>query len=129
MQLKGQPVVDEDRDKVYGGVGYSFGPMYVGVGYPGQDLGMERREYFGHGASWGMTDKLCVPDTYQIIGYEVSPGRDSLDVADTYCFGPGYTLAGGFFAYDAGRDTSGPHQRGHNPTLVEALTDDVKAFA
>ena len=50
-------------------------------------------------------------------------------MAGNYSFGPGYTLVGGFFAYDADRDTSGPHQRGHNPTLVKALTDDVKVFA
>ena len=127
-QLKGQGAGDEDYDKVYAGLGYSYGPVYVGVAYLGDASGMEQRDYVGVGASLSLMDDLYVAITYQSLDYEMSPSRESLDVAATYSFGSGYTLIAGLFTYDADVDTSDLHHIGHNLTLVKALTGNVKVF-
>ncbi|MDE0207940.1 MAG: porin [Candidatus Tectomicrobia bacterium] len=127
-QLKGQAEGDEDYDKVYAGLGYSYGPVYVGVAYLGDSSGMEQRDYVGLGASLSLMDDLYVAVTYQSLDYEMSPNRESLDVAATYSFGSGYTLIAGLFTYDADVDTSDLHHIGHNLTLVKALTGNVKVF-
>ena len=127
-QLKGQGEGDEDYDKVYAGVGYSYGPVYVGVAYLGDASGMEHRDYVGLGASLSLIDDLYLAVTYQSLQYDVSPDRESLDVAATYSFGQGYTLIAGVFTYDADVDTSDLHHFGHNITLVKALTGNVKVF-
>lgn len=127
-QLKGQDAGDEDYDKVYAGLGYSYGPVYVGVAYLGDASGMEQRDYVGLGASLSLMDDLYVAVTYQSLDYEMSPNRESLDVAATYSFGSGYTLIAGLFTYDADVDTSDLHHIGHNLTLVKALTGNVKVF-
>ena len=127
-QLKGQGAGDEDYDKVYAGLGYSYGPVYVGVAYLGDASGMEQRDYVGLGASLSLMDDLYVAVTYQSLDYEMSPNRESLDVAATYSFGSGYTLIAGLFTYDADVDTSDLHHIGHNLTLVKALTGNVKVF-
>jgi len=127
-QLKGQGAGDEDYDKVYAGLGYSYGPVYVGVAYLGDASGMEQRDYVGLGASLTLMDDLYVAVTYQSLDYEMSPNRESLDVAATYSFGSGYTLIAGLFTYDADVDTSDLHHIGHNLTLVKALTGNVKVF-
>ena len=129
VQFKGQAEGDEDFDKVYAGVGYSYGPVYVGLGYLGQDMGTDRREYAGLGASLSVTDDLYLAVTYQAIEYDLGPDADSLDVAATYAFGSGYTLIGGFFTYDADTETSDQDHAGYNLTLVKALTGNVKVFA
>ena len=128
-QLKGQSESEDDYDKIYAGVGYSYGPVYVGLGYLGQDLGMDRREYLGLGASLSVTDDLYLAVTYQTIEYDLGPDADSLDVAATYSAGSGYTVIAGYFTYDADRDTSDQHHVGYNLTLVKALTGNVKVFA
>ena len=127
-QLKGQGAGEEDYDKVYAGLGYSYGPVYVGVAYLGDASGMEQRDYVGLGASLSLMDDLYVAVTYQSLDYEMSPNRESLDVAATYSFGSGYTLIAGLFTYDADVDTSDLHHIGHNLTLVKALTGNVKVF-
>ena len=129
-QLKGQGEgVDDDFDKVYAGVGYSYGPVYVGLGYLGQDMGTDRRDYAGIGASWNVTGDLYLAITYQSIQYDLDADEDSLDAAATYSFGTGYTLIAGFFTFDDDTDTSDPHHVGYNLTLVKALTGNVKVFA
>ena len=128
-QLKGQGEGDEDYDKVYAGVGYSYGPVYVGVAYLGDASAMEHRDYIGLGASLSLIDNLYLAVTYQSLQYDVSPDRDSLDVAATYSFGSGYTLIAGVFTYDADVDTSDLDHFGHNITLVKALNGNVKVFA
>lgn len=127
-QLKGQSEGDEDYDKVYGGLGYSYGPVYVGVAYLSDASGMEQRDYVGVGASLSLIDDLYLAITYQSLDYEMSATRESLDVAATYSFGSGYTLIAGLFTYDADVDTSDLHHIGHNLTLVKALTGNVKVF-
>lgn len=130
VQLKGQPEGDEDYDKVYAGVGYSYGPVYVGLGYLGQDMGTDRRSYVGLGASWSVTDDLYVALTYQTIEYDVSADEESLDVAATYSFGKGFTLIGGFFSYEDDTGASHPKDHvGYNLTVVKSLTGDVRVFA
>ena len=129
VQLKGQGTGDEDYDKVYAGVGYSYGPAYVGVGYLGQDMGMDRRDYIGIGASLNVTDDLYLAVTYQSLQYDMTPDRETLDVAATYAFGSGFTLIGGLFTYDPNNDTSDLDHIGYNLTLVKALTGNVKVFA
>jgi predicted porin len=129
VQLKGQNEGDEDYDKVYAGLGYSYGPVYVGVAYLGDASAMEHRDYIGLGASLSLTDDLYLAVTYQSLQYDVSPDRDSLDVAATYSFGSGYTLIAGVFTYDADVDTSDLDHFGHNITLVKALNGNVKVFA
>ena len=128
-QLKGQAEGDEDYDKVYAGVGYSYGPVYVGIAYLGDSSGMEHRDYVGLGASLSLIDDLYLAITYQSLQYDVSADRESLDVAATYSFGSGYTLIAGMFTYDTNTDTSDLDHIGHNITLVKALTGNVKVFA
>ena len=67
VQMKGQSGGDEDYDRVYAGVGYSYGPVYVGLGYLGDATSMEQRDLFGLGASWSVTDDLYLAVTYQSI--------------------------------------------------------------
>ena len=137
VQLKGQAAGNEDFDKVYAGVGYSYGPVYVGLGYLGQDMGTDRRDYVGLGASLNVTDDLYLAVTYQSIQYDIADNQDSLDVAASYSFDGGYTLTAGIFIYDDddfdvdyanGVDTPAPHF-GHNLTLIKSLTSDVRVFA
>ena len=128
-QLKGPGEGDEDYDKIYAGVGYSYGPVYVGVAYLGDDSAMEHRDFVGLGASLSLIDDLYLAVTYQSLQYEDSADRESLDVAATYSFGSGYTLIAGVFAYDANVDTSDLDHVGHNLTLVKALNGNVKVFA
>ena len=128
VQLKSQAGIDDDFDKVYAGVGYSYGPVYVGLGYLGQDMGADRRDYAGLGASLSLTDDLYLALTYQAIEYDLASDADSLDVAATYAFGPGYTLIGGIFTYDHD-DADADDHVGYNLTLVKALTGNVKVFA
>ena len=120
---------DDDYDKVYAGVGYNYGPVYVGLGYLGQDLGNDRRDYVGLGASLSLTDNLYLGVTYQSLQYDVASDQETLDIAATYSFGPGYTLIAGMFTYDTDDNTSDLHHVGHNITLVKALTGNVKVFA
>ena len=109
VQLKSQ-AGGEDFDKVYAGVGYSYGPVYVGIGYlahemapkvtemlrlqdPGPDHGhgpyvekvktsqdRGRREYIGLGASLNVTDDLYFAITYQSVQYDM--GRPDRDTLD-----------------------------------------------
>ena len=127
VQLKGQGGGRDDFDKVYAGVGYSYGPVYVGLGYLEHDMGTDRQRYAGLGASLSLTDDIYFAATYQAIEYDVGADADSLDVAATYAFGSGYTLIGGVFTYDHD-DADAKDHVGHNLTLVKALTGNVKVF-
>ena len=124
-QFKGQSEVDEDFNEVYAGVGYSYGPVYLGVAYLGVADG---DDFFGLGASWNVTDDLYVGATYQSIQND-GPDEYSLDLAASYAFDMGFTLTGGFFTYDDDTETSDPDHRGYNLTLIKALNDNVKVFA
>ena len=128
-QLKGQNEGEEDYDKVYAGLGYSYGPVYVGVAYLGDSSAMEHRDYVGLGASLSLMENLYLAVTLQSLQYDDSPDRESLDVAATYSFPQGYTLIGGVFTYDADVDTSDLDHIGYNLTLVKALNSNVKVFA
>lgn len=127
VQLKGQDggTGPEDYDEVYAGVGYSYGPVYVGLGYRGVADGTD---FTGLGASLSVTDDLYLAVTYQSIQIPDGPDQDSLDVAATYSFRGGYTLIAGIFTYDRNSD-SDLKLFGNNLTLVKALTDNVKVFA
>ncbi len=125
VQLKGQDSGADDFDQVYAGVGYSYGPVYVGLGYMGDEAG--QRDLAGIGASLNVTDDLYLAVTYQAIQYDTGPDGDTLDLAATYSFGSGYTLIAGVFTYDNGEDTS--KHFGNNLTLVKSLTSDVRVFA
>ena len=129
IQVSGQDEGAEDFDKVYAGVGYSYGPVYVGLGYLGQEMETDRRDYIGLGASLNVTDDLYVAATYQSIQHDVASDEYSLDVVASYDFDMGYTLTGGFFEYDADTETSDPAHRGYNLTLIKALNNNVKVFA
>ena len=129
VQLKGQEESDDDFDKVYAGVGYSYGPVYVGLGYLGQDMGTDRRDYVGLGASLNVTDDLYFAITYQSVQYDMSPDRDTLDLVGSYSFAAGYTLTAGIFTYDPNTDTSDPDHLGYNLTLIKSLNDNVRVFA
>ena len=129
VQLKGQEESDDDFDKVYAGLGYSYGPVYVGLGYLGQDMGTDRRDYIGLGASLNVTDDLYFAITYQSVQYDMSPDRDTLDLVGSYSFGMGYTLTAGIFTYDPDADTSDPDHMGYNLTLIKSLNDNVRVFA
>ena len=130
VQLKGQGGGDEDYDRVYAGVGYSYGPVYVGLGYLGDATSMEQRDLFGIGASWNVTDDLYLGLTYQSIRHDDSnPNGETLDVAASYSFDGGYTLTGGFFTWDQNTDTSDPDHLGYNLTLIKSLNDNVRVFA
>ena len=127
-QMKNQNEGDEDYDKVYAGVGYTYGPVYVGVAYLGDASAMEHRDYVGIGASLSLIDDLYIAVTFQSLEYDESPDRETWDVAATYSFGKDYTLIGGVFVYDDDVDTSDPQHTGYNLTLVKALTGNVKVF-
>ena len=127
VQMKGQSESDEDYDRVYAGVGYSYGPVYVGVGYMGDAT--TQRDLFGLGASWSVTDDLYVAITYQAIEYDMDVEGDTLDVAASYSFAGGYTLTGGFFTYDPNADIPDPDHLGYNLTLIKSLNDNVRVFA
>ena len=129
VQMKGQDESDEDYDRVYAGVGYSYGPVYVGVGYMGDAT--TQRDLVGLGASWSVTDDLYVAITYQSIQKDMEMATDSetLDVAASYSFDRGYTLTGGVFTYDPDNDTSDPAFLGYNLTLIKSLNDNVRVFA
>lgn len=130
VQLKGQGGGDEDYDRVYAGVGYSYGPVYVGLGYLGDATSMEQRDLFGIGASWNVTDDLYLGLTYQSIRHDdPKPNGETLDVAASYSFDGGYTLTGGFFTWDPNTDTSDPDHLGYNLTLIKSLNDNVRVFA
>ena len=130
VQLKGQGGGDEDYDRVYAGVGYSYGPVYVGLGYLGDATSMEQRDLFGLGASWNVTDALYLGVTYQSIRHDdPNPNGETLDVAASYSFDGGYTLTGGFFTWDPNTDTSDPDHLGYNLTLIKSLNDNVRVFA
>ena len=130
VQLKGQAESDDDFDKVYAGLGYNYGPVYVGLGYLGQDMGTDRRDYVGLGASWNVTDALYLAVTYQSVRRDdPNPNGETLDVAASYSFNRGYTLTGGFFTYDPNNDTSDPDHLGYNLTLIKSLNDNVRVFA
>ena len=135
VQLMGQDPDSgaNDFDQVYAGVGYSYGPVYVGLGYMGDEA--RQRDLAGIGASLNVTDDLYLAVTYQAIQYDTGPDGDTLDLAATYSFGSGYTLIAGVFTYDNGRDPStatdeDPSKKhfGHNLTLVKSLTSDVRVF-
>lgn len=152
VQLKGQ-TGGEDFDKVYAGVGYSYGPVYVGIGYLAHEMAPEvtemlrlqddgmyvekvitsqdqgGRDYIGLGASWNVTDALYVAITYQSVQYDMGPDRDTLDLVGSYSFGAGYTLTAGIFTYDPDTDTSDPDHTGYNLTLIKSLNDNVRVFA
>lgn len=132
-QLKGQhDEGTEDFDELYAGVGYSYGPVYVGIGYLGRETAADRHDYVGLGASWSVTDDLYLAVTYQSIQHEQTQDQETLDVAATYSFGLGYTLIGGFFSYENGKDASDPELLGlvgYNLTLVKSLTSNVRVFA
>ena len=131
VQLQGQDAgtgvgsKSEDYDQVYAGVGYSYGPVYVGLGYMGVADGPD---YAGLGASLSVTDDLYLAVTYQSIQVPDGPDQDSLDLAATYSFRGGYTLIAGIFTYDRNSD-SDLKLFGNNLTLVKALNDNVKVFA
>lgn len=127
VQLKGQDggTGPEDYDEVYAGVGYSYGPVYVGLGYRGVADGTD---FAGLGASLSVTDDLYLAVTYQSIQIPDGPDQDSLDVAATYSFGTGYTLIAGIFTYDRNSD-SDLKLFGNNLTLVKSLTSNVRVFA
>jgi len=130
VQMKGQSEGDEDYDRVYAGVGYSYGPVYVGLGYMGDATSMEQRDLFGLGASWSVTDDLYLAVTYQSVQHDdPNPNGETLDVAASYSFDGGYTLTGGFFTYDPNSDTSDPDHLGYNLTLIKSLNDNVRVFA
>lgn len=129
VQVSGQDEGAEDFDKVYAGVGYSYGPAYVGLGYLGQEMETDRRDYIGLGASLKVTDALYVAATYQSIQHDVASDEYSLDLVASYSFDMGYTLTGGFFEYDSDTETSDPAHRGYNLTLIKALNNNVKVFA
>ena len=129
VQLKSQNVGDEDYDQVYAGLGYSYGPVYVGLAYLGDSSGMEQRDFLGIGASLSLTDDLYIAVTMQSLQYDVSPDQETLDVAATYSLGSGFTLIGGIFTYDGNADSSDAEHVGYNLTLVKALTGNVKVFA
>ena len=67
-QLKGQGAGDEDYDKVYAGLGYSYGPVYVGLAYLGDASEMEQRDFVGIGASLSLIDDLyiCMQSTLNL---------------------------------------------------------------
>ena len=127
VQLKGQDegTGPEDYDEVYAGVGYSYGPVYVGLGYRGVADGTD---FAGLGASLSVTDDLYLAVTYQSIQIPDGPDQDSLDVAATYSFRGGYTLIAGIFTYDRNSD-SDLKLFGNNLTLVKSLTSNVRVFA
>ena len=130
VQMKGQSEGDEDYDRVYAGVGYSYGPVYVGLGYMGDATSMEQRDLFGLGASWSVTDDLYLAVTYQSVRRDdPNPNGETLDVAASYSFDRGYTLTGGIFTYDPNNDTSDPDHLGYNLTLIKSLNDNVRVFA
>ena len=140
VQLKGQKagtenygVGPEDYDRVYAGVGYSYGPVYVGVGYMA-DATEKQRDLFGIGASWSVTDDLYLAITYQSVQYDMTSDhdasdRDTLDLVGSYSFGTGYTLTAGIFTFDPNTDTSDPDHMGYNLTLIKSLNDNVRVFA
>ena len=127
VQMKGQSESDEDYDRVYAGVGYSYGPVYVGVGYMGDAT--TQRDLVGLGASWSVTDDLYLAITYQSVQYDMAPDRETLDLAGSYSFGAGYTLTAGIFTFDPDVDTSDPDHMGYNLTLIKSLNDNVRVFA
>ena len=129
VQLKDQKAGDEDYDKVYAGLGYSYGPVYVGLAYLGDSSGMESRDFIGLGASLSLTDDLYLAVTLQSLQYDDSSDQQTLDVAATYSLGSGFTLIGGVFTHDADTDADDAEHVGYNLTLVKALTGNVKVFA
>ena len=137
VQMKGQKAGTEDQaagtedyDRVYAGVGYSYGPVYVGLGYMGDATSMEQRDLVGLGASWSVTDDLYLAVTYQSVRRDdPNPNGETLDVAASYSFDRGYTLTGGIFTYDPNNDTSDPDHLGYNLTLIKSLNDNVRVFA
>lgn len=132
VQLKDQDVGTgpgsgpEDYDEVYAGVGYSYGPVYLGLGYRGIADGTD---FAGLGASLSVTDDLYLAVTYQSIQMpDGRPDQDSLDLAATYSFRGGYTLIAGIFTYDTNADAD-LKLFGNNLTLVKSLTSNVRVFA
>ena len=134
-------------------MGYSYGPVYVGIGYLAHEMAPEvtemlllqddgvsvekvitsqdqgRRDYIGLGASLNVTDDLYFAVTYQSVQYDMGPDRDTLDLVGSYSFGTGYTLTAGMFTYDPNTDTSDPDHLGYNLTLIKSLNDNVRVFA
>ncbi len=124
------------------GVGYRYGPAYLGVSYLRDNSEKDfRHDFYGVGGSWDVTDALYLAFTYQYIdrdhlipknATEEDQDGYTLDLLASYSFGNGYTGLAAFFAYDG--DVAGPDKPphgavGYNLTLFKALTSSVGVFA
>ena len=139
VRVDGKSDKDDNRhaDAASFGVGYRYGPAYLGASYLRTESGTDERDYFGVGGSWDVTDALYLAFSYQhIVRDRVSPenGEDleqyTLDLLASYSFGNGYTALAAFFAYDDDVDGAASNTLvGQNFTLYKALTSDVGVFA
>ncbi len=137
MDVDGKPTgtkAPRHVDAASFGVGYRYGPAYLGVSYLRAEGETVERDYFGVGGSWDVTDDLYLAFTYQNIVRDPENAEDqeqyTLDLLASYSFGNGYTGLAAFFAYDDDVDGAGSTGVvGQNLTLFKALTSNVGVFA
>ena len=125
-------VGNDHFDKIYAGVGYNFGSLYLGVGYfrhDQTDTMMGTQDMVGVGGSISLTDDIYFAATYQDIRHEYMGMNEdhytldvvtSLDIMD-------YTLIGGVFSFSGDSKLPNYH-KGYNVTLVKQMTSDVSIF-
>ena len=121
----------DDVDAASVGLGYSGGPLYVGVSYLRQNKDDDnlKRDMFGVGASLNATENLYLAVTYQYIQSDPDVGSETnpytLDVVGALSFGGGMKVLAGFFAYD---NDGSKEKRGGNITLVKEVHPSTDVF-
>lgn len=115
------------------GVGYNFGPVYIGASLLEQQLESgdgndSERNLLGLAGSWSVSDDLYLAFTYQDIKVEEIGVEDldqsTLDLVGTYSLGNGYTVKAGYFSFeDDVEDAGSSAQDGYNLTLEKQMGD------
>ncbi|MYD94739.1 MAG: porin [Chloroflexi bacterium] len=126
------------------GIGHRYGPVYLGVSYLRQSGAIARdeelrRNIFGVGGSWDVTEDLYLAFTYQKIDHDfVKQDERSLvdnrapytfDILASCSLGRGYRVIAGLFAYDDDRDGfASDRVLGSNLTLTKELNSSMDVF-
>lgn len=115
------------------GIGYNFGPVYVGSSYleqqlEGSESGNAERHFLGLATSWNPSNDVYLALTYQDITVEESGLQDldqfTLDLVGAYSFGYGYKIKAGYFSFeDDLEDAESIAQDGYNLTFERQIGD------
>lgn len=132
----GVSTAPDNVDAVSVGISYRYGPAYLGISYLRQNLegldDIDKRDFYGIGGSFNVTEALYIAATYQYIDESVeSNGEElnpyTLDVVTSLDLGnSGVTTIAGYFMHDDDRNQG---RQGVNLTLIKQLHPSTKVFA